>query len=178
MDPSYRTSLYFGSCTRCSEAVYGAGRGCRAMGRLFHDTCFTCSVCSKKLSGQPFYTVSGGIYCENDFLYSGVHPAPEVCNSCGYLIMDNTVLQARGRAYHPSCFRCVVCSQSLEGQPFSVDSDRRVYCVSDYNRLRAPCCAACRSPILPTEGSTESIKVVSLDRSYHVECFSGDVNLI
>ncbi|XP_060949363.1 Wilms tumor protein 1-interacting protein [Limanda limanda] len=144
MDPSYRTSLYFG----------------------------------KKLSGQPFYTVSGGIYCENDFLYSGVHPAPEVCNSCGFLIMDNMVLQARGRSYHPSCFRCVVCSQSLEGQPFSVDADRRVYCVSDYHRLRAPCCAACRTPILPTEGSTESVRVVSLDRSYHVECFSGDVNLI
>nr|XP_019958020.1 PREDICTED: LIM domain-containing protein 1-like [Paralichthys olivaceus] len=178
MDPSHRTSLYFGSCTKCSEAVYGAGRACRAMGHLFHDACFTCSVCSKKLSGQPFYTVSGGIYCENDFLYSGVHPTAEMCNSCGYLIMDNVVLQARGKSYHPSCFRCVVCSQGLEGQPFSVDADSRVYCVSDYHRVRAPCCAACRTPILPTEGSTESIRVVALNRSYHVECYSGDVNLM
>ncbi|XP_076610700.1 LIM domain-containing protein 1 [Chaetodon auriga] len=147
------------------------------MGHLFHHTCFTCSLCGKILSGKPFYTVSGRIYCEEDFLYSGVHPSTEVCNSCGYLIMD-MVLQARGKSYHPSCFRCVVCRQSLEGQPFSVDTDSRVYCVSDYHKVRAPRCAACRAPILPTEGSAECIRVESLNRSYHVECYNGDVNLI
>ncbi|XP_035537277.1 LIM domain-containing protein 1 isoform X1 [Morone saxatilis] len=177
MDPSYSSNLNFGSCTLCSKVVYGEERACQAMGHLFHDTCFTCSICSKKLSGKPFYTVSGRIYCEEDFLYSGVHPSPEVCSSCGYLIMD-MVLQARGKSYHPSCFRCVVCRQSLEGQPFSVDTDSRVYCVSDYHRVQAPRCAACKVQILPTEGSTESIRVVSFNRNYHVECFSGEVNLI
>ncbi|XP_074470695.1 LIM domain-containing protein 1 [Sebastes fasciatus] len=147
------------------------------MGRLYHDTCFTCSVCSEKLSGKPFYTMSERIYCEDDFLYSGAHPSAEVCNSCGYLIMD-MVLQARGKTYHPSCFRCVVCRRSLEGQPFTVGADSRVYCVSDYHKVQAPLCAACRVPILPTEGSTESIRVVSFDRNYHVECYSGEVNLI
>ncbi|KAI3358096.1 hypothetical protein L3Q82_003104 [Scortum barcoo] len=144
------------SCTGCSKTVYSEERACRAMGHLFHDTCFTCSVCSKKLSGKPFFTVSGRIYCEDDFL----------------------VLQARGKSYHPSCFRCVVCRQSLEGQPFSVDADNKVYCVSDYQRVQAPLCAACREPILPTEGSTESIRVESFNRNYHVECYSGEVNLI
>ncbi|XP_070778269.1 LIM domain-containing protein 1-like [Enoplosus armatus] len=137
----------------------------------------TCLNTSEKLSGRPFYAVSGRIYCEEDFLYSGVHPSPEVCDSCGYLIKD-MVLQARGKSYHPSCFRCVVCRQSLEGQPFTVDTDSRVYCVSDYHKVQAPQCAACRVPILPTEGSTESIRVVSFDRNYHVECYSGEVNLI
>ncbi|XP_069032847.1 LIM domain-containing protein 1 isoform X2 [Embiotoca jacksoni] len=165
MDPT-SASLYFGSCTRCSKAVYGAGRACRAMGHLFHNKCFTCSVC-----------ISGLIYCEEDFMFSGVHPSPEVCNSCGNLITD-LVLQARGKSYHPSCFRCVVCSQRLEGQPFSVGSDCRVYCVSDYHRVQAPRCAACRMPILPTEGSTETIRVASFNGNYHVECYSGEVDLI
>ncbi|XP_067468640.1 LIM domain-containing protein 1-like [Thunnus thynnus] len=147
------------------------------MGHLFHDTCFTCSVCSKKLSRQPFYTVSGKIYCEDDFLYSGVHPSPEVCISCGYLIKD-MVLQAHGKSYHPSCFRCVICRQSLEGLPFTVDTDSRIYCVSDYHKVQAPRCAACRMPILPTEGCTESIRVVSFNRNYHAECYGSDVNLI
>ncbi|XP_068431030.1 LIM domain-containing protein 1 [Clinocottus analis] len=177
MDPRHSSSLYFGSCTSCGKAVYGEGRACRAMGCLFHNTCFTCSVCCEKLSGKPFYTMSGRIYCEDDFLYSGAHPSQEVCSSCGHLLMD-MVLQARGKCYHPSCFRCEVCRRSLEGQPFSVDADSRVYCVSDYHRVRAPLCAACRGPILPTEGSTESIRVVSFNKNYHVECYSGEVNLI
>ncbi|XP_039977817.1 LIM domain-containing protein 1 [Xiphias gladius] len=131
----------------------------------------------EKLSGKPFYSMSGGIYCENDFLYAGVRPSPELCHSCGYLIMD-MVLQARGKSYHPSCFRCVVCRRGLEGLPFTVDSSSRVYCVSDYHKVQAPRCAACRMPILPSEGSTESIRVVSGNRNYHVECYSGEVNLI
>ncbi|XP_035797724.1 LIM domain-containing protein 1 isoform X2 [Amphiprion ocellaris] len=176
MDPSPSSSLQFGSCSRCSKAVVGGGTACRAMGQLFHDACFTCSVCSKKLSGNPFYTVSGQIYCEEDFMFSGVHPCVEVCNSCGYLVTD-LVLQARGKSYHPSCFCCVVCRQNLEGQSFAVDSDCRIYCVSDYHRVQAPRCAACRKPILPTEGSTESIRVASFNKNYHVECYSGEVNL-
>ncbi|XP_026205118.1 LIM domain-containing protein 1 [Anabas testudineus] len=174
MDLSYSADFYFGSCTRCDKGVYGAGRACRAMGHLFHDTCFTCFVCSKKLIGKPFYSVSGGIYCEDDFLHSGVHPSPEVCNSCGFLIVD-MVLQARGKSYHPSCFCCVICRQSLEGLPFAVDSHSRIYCVSDYHRVRAPWCAACRTQILPAEGSSESVRVVSFNRNYHVKCFGGDL---
>uniref|UniRef100_A0A4W6E372 LIM zinc-binding domain-containing protein n=1 Tax=Lates calcarifer TaxID=8187 RepID=A0A4W6E372_LATCA len=85
------------------------------------------------------------------------------------------VLQAHGKSYHSCCFRCVICKQGLEGQPFTVDSDSRVYCVSDYHKIRAPCCAVCRTP---NTGSTESIRVVSSNRNYHVECYSGEVNLV
>ncbi|XP_072226666.1 LIM domain-containing protein 1 [Leuresthes tenuis] len=177
MDPRYSPSLCFGSCTRCSKVVYGAGGACRAMGHLFHNTCFTCSVCSKQLNGKPFFTLSGQIYCEDDFLFSGVHPSQEVCHSCGCSI-DDFVLQARGKSYHPSCFRCVICRQELEGQAFAVDSHSRVYCVSDYHRVQAPRCDACGMPILPTEGSTESIRVASSNKYYHIECYGGDVNLI
>ncbi|XP_061597740.1 LIM domain-containing protein jub isoform X2 [Cololabis saira] len=88
MDRSYSPNLYFGSCTRCREGVYGTGAACQAMGHLFHNTCFTCSVCNKQLNGKPFFTVSGLIYCEDDYLFSGVHPPQEVCNVCGCSITD------------------------------------------------------------------------------------------
>ncbi|PWA15086.1 hypothetical protein CCH79_00008644, partial [Gambusia affinis] len=166
--------LCFGSCARCGEAVFAAGGACKAMGHLFHNTCFTCSVCNKELKGQPFFTVSGQIYCEDDFLFSGVHPSEETCYSCGKLKLHIQVLQARGKSYHPTCFRCVVCRQELQGQAFAVDSDCRVYCVTDYHRVLSPRCGACRMPILPTEGSAESVRVASCNKYYHVECYGGE----
>ncbi|XP_061738092.1 LIM domain-containing protein 1-like isoform X2 [Nerophis ophidion] len=148
------------------------------MGQLFHESCFTCSVCSKKLHGKPFYTMAGSIYCEGDFLYSGVHPPPpEVCNSCGRSITD-MVLQAHGKSYHSACFRCAVCRQSLVDLPFAVGSDNEVYCIVDYHKAQAPCCASCNKPILPTEGSTESVRVVSFNKNYHVDCYGCEVDFV
>ena len=49
-------------------------------------------------------------------------------------ILHHQVLQAHGKSYHPCCFRCVICKEELEGQAFAVDSDSRVYCISDYHR--------------------------------------------
>lgn len=48
--------------------------------------------------------------------------------------VHHQVLQARGKVFHPGCFCCVVCRRGLVDQPFAVDSDCRIYCVSDYHR--------------------------------------------
>ncbi|XP_061615887.1 LIM domain-containing protein 1 [Phyllopteryx taeniolatus] len=177
MDTSGRSKFYFGNCAKCSEEVHGAGKACRAMGQIFHETCFTCCVCSQRLQGKPFYSVTGMIYCEEDFLHSGVHPSPEVCYSCGQLIED-MVLQAHGKSYHSACFHCAVCRRSLENVPFTVGTDTKVYCVSDYHKVKATCCAACNKPILPTEGCTESIRVVSFNKNYHADCYGCDVDFV
>ncbi|XP_040591473.1 Wilms tumor protein 1-interacting protein isoform X4 [Mesocricetus auratus] len=103
----------------------------------------------RRLRGKAFYNVGEKVYCREDFL----------------------ILQALGKSYHPGCFRCSVCNECLDGVPFTVDVQNNIYCVRDYHTVFAPKCASCARPILPAQGCETTIRVVSMDRDYHVECY-------
>ncbi|KAK8768477.1 hypothetical protein V5799_015058 [Amblyomma americanum] len=154
-----------GMCYKCGEKVLGEGSGCTAMDQVYHIKCFTCHVCMKELRGKPFFAMDGKPYCEDDYLNT-----LEKCCVCEKPILDR-ILRATGKPYHPACFRCVVCGQCLDGIPFTVDATSRVHCIDDFHKKFAPRCCVCSQPIMPEPGKEETVRVVALDRSFHINCY-------
>uniref|UniRef100_H3A6X7 Zyxin n=1 Tax=Latimeria chalumnae TaxID=7897 RepID=H3A6X7_LATCH len=94
----------------------------------------------------------------------------EKCTVCKKTITER-MLRATGNSYHPECFTCVTCQCSLEGNPFIVDQANHIYCVDDYHRKYAPRCSVCGEPIMPEPGKDETIRVVALDKNFHMKCY-------
>lgn len=156
---------YFGRCARCGDNVVGDGSGCIAMEQVFHVECFTCITCHARLRGQPFYALDKKSYCESCYIST-----LERCSKCTKPILDR-ILRAMGKAYHPRCFTCVVCNCCLDGVPFTVDATSQIHCIDDFHRKYAPRCSVCGEPIMPELGQEETVRIVALDRSFHVNCY-------
>ncbi|XP_051563201.1 lipoma-preferred partner homolog [Myxocyprinus asiaticus] len=156
---------YFGRCASCGENVVGEGTGCTAMDQVFHVDCFICMTCGSKLRGKPFYAVEKKAYCEPCYINT-----LETCNICSKPIMER-ILRATGKAYHPHCFTCVVCHRSLDGIPFTVDASNHIHCIEDFHKKFAPRCSVCKEPIMPAPGQEETVRIVALDRDFHVQCY-------
>ncbi|CAO2603389.1 Zyx [Lemmus lemmus] len=153
------------SCGRCSQPLPRAQPAVRALGQLFHITCFTCHQCQQQLQGGQFYSLEGSPYCEGCYTET-----LEKCNTCGQPITDR-MLRATGKAYHPQCFTCVVCACPLEGTSFIVGENNQPHCVPDYHKQYAPRCSVCSEPIMPEPGRDETVRVVALDKNFHMKCY-------
>ncbi|XP_013412899.1 lipoma-preferred partner homolog [Lingula anatina] len=156
---------FFGMCAKCKEKVSGADNGCTAMEQVFHIGCFTCATCGAKLRGQPFYAMEAKPYCEGCYMNT-----LEKCSVCSKAI-THRILRATGKPYHPECFTCVVCNKSLDGIPFTVDATNQIHCIEDFHRKFAPRCCVCQQPIMPDNGQEETVRIVAMDKSFHVNCY-------
>ncbi|XP_076292872.1 lipoma-preferred partner zyxin isoform X1 [Lasioglossum baleicum] len=153
----------YGICAQCGHKV--EGKGCSAMHKVFHIDCFCCYVCKVNLRDKPFFSLESKPYCEKDYLNT-----LEKCCVCASPIFDR-ILRATGKPYHPSCFTCVVCGQSLDSIPFTVDATNQIHCIECFHKKFAPRCCVCKLPIMPEPGQDETVRVVALDRSFHIQCY-------
>ncbi|XP_026173263.1 zyxin isoform X2 [Mastacembelus armatus] len=152
-------------CGKCGEALSRTQPAVRAMDKLFHSNCFCCMSCHRPLQGMQFYDRDGSPQCEECYMSSLA-----VCSRCGERITDR-VLKAVGQCFHAHCFRCSTCSCVLEGAPFITDDNNNPYCVQDYHRRFSPLCVSCNEPIVPAPGSEETVRVVALDKNFHLKCY-------
>ncbi|XP_022902717.1 thyroid receptor-interacting protein 6 isoform X2 [Onthophagus taurus] len=156
---------FYGICVKCREKVIGENNGCTAMDKIYHTKCFTCNACAINLQGKPFYALRGKPYCKEDYMNT-----LEKCSVCTKPILDR-ILRATGKPYHPKCFCCVICGKSLDGIPFTVDATNQIHCIEDFHKKFAPKCCVCNFPIMPEPGQDETVRVVALDRSFHIQCY-------
>uniref|UniRef100_A0A8C2JW67 Zyxin n=1 Tax=Cyprinus carpio TaxID=7962 RepID=A0A8C2JW67_CYPCA len=152
-------------CGNCGEALSRSQPAVRAMDKLFHSHCFCCVTCQRPLQGMQFYDRDGSPQCEDCYTNSLC-----VCSRCGERIKDR-VLKAVGQCFHAHCFLCTTCGCTLEGAPFITDDNNNPYCVKDYHRRFSPLCVSCNEPIIPDPGSEETVRVVALEKNFHLKCY-------
>ncbi|XP_075893099.1 filamin-binding LIM protein 1 [Nelusetta ayraudi] len=112
----YQASLEL--CWACGEAI--TDHIIRALERVYHPPCFTCTTCKQQIGEQPFAQGEvGEVYCLEDY-YRKYAPK---CNACNELIIpkedgtDSYNVECLGRSYHEYCYRCQVCGIQLSPEP-------------------------------------------------------------
>lgn len=72
-------------------------------------------------------------------------------------------------------------SQSLKQprvKPALSYSEGATVLVSSFFRKFAPRCSVCKEPIMPAPGQEETVRIVALDRDFHVQCYRCEVSIL
>ncbi|XP_044000209.1 PDZ and LIM domain protein 5b isoform X3 [Gambusia affinis] len=107
------------TCASCNQKILGEVMN--ALKQTWHVSCFVCAACHQPIRGNTFHMEDGQPYCERDYYTMfGTN-----CHGCDFPIeAGDKFLEALGFTWHDTCFVCVVCSTSLECQPFFSKKDK------------------------------------------------------
>jgi len=152
---------FLDNCTKCEKIIENETIRPKESGKPYHADCFCCTKCGVSLQGK-YFNVSGDMLCEDCFSDSR-----ETCSRCGRAIMEAT-LKALGQVYHPNCFVCSMCPQSLEGVEFFVTEDNKPMCKEDFARFMAKTCDGCEKKIID-----ESLIATNSGKHFHKDCYDN-----
>eukprot|EP00063_Salmo_salar_P053117 XP_014027952.1 PREDICTED: PDZ and LIM domain protein 5 isoform X9 [Salmo salar] len=107
------------SCSRCQLKILG--EVINALKQTWHIHCFLCASCQQPIRNNTFHLEDGEPYCERDY-YSLFGTG---CHGCEFPIeAGDKFLEALGFTWHDTCFVCVICCTTLEGQAFFSKMDK------------------------------------------------------
>ncbi|XP_054288592.1 actin-binding LIM protein 3 isoform X4 [Macrosteles quadrilineatus] len=150
----YCTSDYqkqFGTkCANCGQ--YVEGEVVSALGKTYHQKCFTCARCRQVFPGGERVTYTGKeVLCtkcihipvkETQSLQSSPTSATGTeCAGCKEELKEGQALIALDRQWHIWCFKCKACGAVLHGE--YMGKDGVPYCEKDYQKQFGVKCAYC-----------------------------------
>merc|ERR1719507_739797 len=115
-------------CAACEKPL--TDDGFFAMGTLFHQACFRCGFCKKKLS-QKYFTREDKpacAKCHKEAVYK--------CGVCQLKIPDDHI-QVNKTYFHPRCMKCPVCDE-LQTSRYITYKDLPI-CEEDYKAIGHVC---------------------------------------
>ncbi|MEE6475863.1 hypothetical protein FKM82_010877 [Ascaphus truei] len=121
--PCYE-KLYAHQCKSCKKAITTGEVSFQE--QQWHNDCFLCTNCNKKLAGEKFTSREESPYCMDCFsiLYA------TKCTACAKPITAQggpKYISFEDHQWHSDCFTCVKCTISLVGQRF-LTKHNEIFC--------------------------------------------------
>ncbi|KAI8923193.1 hypothetical protein BC831DRAFT_472314 [Entophlyctis helioformis] len=158
-----------GHCGRCKEPIIGNTATTYTQDgiqHIFHQTCFTCELCSVRIDDKAFYLHEGRHIC------SGCYTKKVLghCDLCKEPFTETSLIKAGGRQFHPHCFKCNNCKTQLVATYLEKDGD--FLCKACYETMHLPLCSGCSTRIMPDENTGTIVAIEWKEHKYHQACFA------
>nr|CAD7431153.1 unnamed protein product [Timema monikensis] len=172
-------------CSVCMKPILD--RILRATGKPYHPQCFSCIVCGKSLDGIPFTVdATNQIHCIEDFHNTAsYYPFGLYALSTNYanglrigkVELEEVNPHLRGGRVENHLGKTTPSSPDRDSNldlpvlSSRAQHNKRVSQLRHRGGKFAPRCCVCKLPIMPEAGQEETVRVVALDRSFHIACY-------